>query len=99
MTALLVGADRLGNIPNALTDYGFEDYIHWDGRKKKMRSLAIPTEVNMIIVFHDFIEHNITKIIKQKAKQMNIPCVFSRRSCSDMVYQLEKCGDCTLCKK
>ena len=57
MKALLVGADRLGNIPDTLNSYGINDYIHWPGRKKGMRNYDIPEEVDMIIVFYDFIEH------------------------------------------
>lgn len=98
MKALLVGADKLGNIPNTLMNYGVQDYIHWDGRKKKMRSLDIPSEVGMVVVFYDFIEHNITKIIKEKAKQKDIPCIFSKRSISDIAVQMEKCTNCNLCK-
>ena len=55
MKALLVGADRLGNIPDTLNSYGINDYIHWPGRKKGMRNYDIPDEVDMIIVFYDFI--------------------------------------------
>ncbi|SDJ99177.1 DUF2325 domain-containing protein [Natronincola ferrireducens] len=98
MRALLVGADRLGNIPNTLMEYGIEDYIHWTGRKKGMRNFQIPTEMDMIIVFYDFIEHNITQIVKEKAKQSNIPCVFSRRACSDLAKQLNNCRGCKVCK-
>ena len=34
MKALLVGADRLGNIPSTLNQFGINEYIHWSGRKK-----------------------------------------------------------------
>jgi len=97
MKALLVGADRLGNIPDTLQSFGIKDFIHWDGRKKGMRKLEIPGEVDMVIVFYDFIEHNITEIVKEKAKQSKIPCVFSRRACSDLVKRLNNCKDCNLC--
>ncbi|SNS18914.1 hypothetical protein SAMN05446037_1005185 [Anaerovirgula multivorans] len=98
MKALLIGADRLGNIPHTLTEYGIKDYTHWTGRKKGMRNFEIPTETDMIIVFYDFIEHNITQIVKEKAKQNKIPCVFSRRACSDLVKQLNNCSGCKLNK-
>ncbi len=97
MKALLVGADRLGNIPNTLENHGIKDYIHWTGRKKGMRKFDIPEEIDMIIVFYDFIEHNITEIVKQKAKQNNIPCVFSRRACSDLSRRLQDCKGCNVC--
>ncbi len=99
MKALLVGGDRLGNIPTTLESYGIMDYIHWTGRKKGMRKLEIPDEVDMIIVFYDFIEHNITEIVKTKAKQQNIPCVFSKRACSDLSKRLNDCMNCNFkCK-
>ncbi|KAB3534482.1 DUF2325 domain-containing protein [Alkaliphilus pronyensis] len=94
MRALLVGGDKLGNIPNILMEYGIKDYTHWTGRKKGMRNYEIPNETDMIIVFYDFIEHNITQIVKEKAKQNNIPCVFSRRACSDLSKQLNNCRQC-----
>ncbi|WP_026475768.1 DUF2325 domain-containing protein [Alkaliphilus transvaalensis] len=97
MKALLVGADRLGNIPSTLESHGIKEYIHWTGRKKGMRKLDIPEKVDMVIVFTDFIEHNITEIVKQKAKQNKIPCVFSRRACSDLSKRLMNCKDCNLC--
>lgn len=97
MKALIVGADRLGNIPETLVNYGISDYIHWTGRKKGMRRLEIPNEVDMVIVFYDFIEHNITEIVKQKAKQSKIPCIFSRRACSDLSKRLNDCKECNLC--
>ncbi len=97
MKALIVGADRLGNIPETLVNHGISDYIHWTGRKKGMRRLEIPNEVDMVIVFYDFIEHNITEIVKQKAKQSKIPCIFSRRACSDLSKRLNDCKECNLC--
>ncbi|ABR48514.1 conserved hypothetical protein [Alkaliphilus metalliredigens QYMF] len=99
MKALLVGADRLGNIPNTLESFGINEYIHWTGRKKGMRKMDIPGEIDMVIVFYDFIEHNITEIVKDKAKQGNIPCIFSRRACSDLVNRLNNCKECHFCPK
>lgn len=96
MKALLVGADKLGNIPNTLESHGIREYVHWDGRKKGMRKLDIPGEIDMVIVFYDFIEHNMTSIIKQKAKQSQIPCIFSKRACTDLVKRLEQCRTCNL---
>lgn len=98
MTALLVGADRLGNIPSTLEEYGIKEYIHWTGRKKGTRNYDIPSEAKMIIVFYDFIEHNMTKIIKKKAKQNNIPCVFSKRACTDLAKRLNECYECKDCE-
>lgn len=98
MKALLVGADRLGNIPATLENHGINEYIHWTGRKKGMRKLDMPENLDLVIVFYDFVEHNITDIIKSKAKQNKIPCIFSKRACSDLTMRLNNCVDCNLCK-
>ena len=93
MKALLVGADTLGKIPNTLKDFGIEDYIHWQGRKKGMRNLKMP-EVDMVIVFTDFIEHGLTINVKDKAKKENIECIFCKRSCTDLTCKLKSCKLC-----
>ncbi len=97
MNALLIGADRLGNIPSLLTSHGIADYTHWDGRKKGMRKMKIPTDTDLVIIFTDFIEHRLTERIKSESKQMNIPCIFSRRAVSDLSVQLDFCKKCGLC--
>lgn len=99
MKALLVGADRLGNIPSALQNFGIKEYIHWTGRKKGMRKMDLPNETKMIIIFYDFVEHNITEVIKNKAKQHNIPCVFSKRACSELTKKLYQCTILKRCEK
>ncbi len=96
MTALLVGGDKLGNIPDTLRCQGIDKQIHWTGRKKKLRKAKIPKEADMIILFYDYLEHNIASIIKEQAKQQNIPCVFSKRAVSDLHQQLERCSSCNL---
>ncbi len=34
MNALLIGADRLGNIPNLLETRGVDEYTHWMAEKR-----------------------------------------------------------------
>ncbi len=97
MNALLIGADRLGNIPTLLEDRGVQNFEHWDGRKKGMRKMKIPTDVDVVIVFTDFIEHRLTERIKSETKAMNIPCIFSRRAVSDLSTQMDRCQKCGLC--
>ncbi len=97
MNALLIGADRLGNIPNLLENRGIEEYTHWDGRKKGMRKLKIPQDTDVVIIFTDFIEHRLTEKIKSETKSLNIPCIFSRRAVSDLSKQMDRCQQCGLC--
>jgi hypothetical protein len=98
MSALIIGADRLGNIPDLLKERGIEIHHHWDGRKKGMRRMSVPSNVDMVIVLYDFIEHQFMENIKQQAKRKNIPCVYSRRTVSDLVNQLDRCAACKKCR-
>lgn len=97
MTALVVGGDKLGNIPFVLSEEGITDYIHWNGRKKGMRRMIIPKNIDMVIVLYDYLEHNLAKIIKKEIKEVSVPCVFAKRSVSDLKIQLEKCRHCRKC--
>lgn len=97
MSALIVGADRLGNIPRLLEDYGIDEFIHWKGRKKGMRTKDIPQNIDMVIILYDFIEHRLTERIKEESRLMNIPCIFSKRSVSDLSQKLDMCKNCNLC--
>lgn len=95
MSALIIGADKLGNIPEFLLTQGVEDFIHWDGRKKGMRNMDIPENVEMVICLYDFLEHRLTDRVKKITKERHIPCVFARRSISDLSKQWERCIGCT----
>ena len=99
MTALIVGGDTLGNIPDVLIDKGIKEYIHWPGRKKGMRNKKIPENIDMIIVLYDYIEHNLSKIVKNYSKSMDIPCIYSKRACSDLACKLNNCSMCKVKKQ
>ena len=94
MTALVIGGDRLGKIPSVLEEYGISSHVHWSGRKKKMRKFKIPKDTDVVILFYDFLEHNMMDTIKVQAKQKNIPCIFSRRACSDLAMRFNNCKEC-----
>jgi len=98
MSVLVVGADRLGKIPDVLNARGIDEYVHVPGRKKGMRKFKIPNDVDLVIVFTDFIEHCVSKNIKAQLKQMEIPCVYSKRSVTDLNQKLDACQNCGLCK-
>jgi hypothetical protein len=69
MTSLLVvGADHLGNITDKLIDSGFREIIHLDGRKVNMVKRDIPEHVDIVFIMTDYVNHNLAKTIKQKAK-------------------------------
>lgn len=98
MEALIIGADKLGNIPEFLHSQGVENIIHWDGRKKGMRKMDIPENVEMVICLYDFLEHRLTERVKKITKERSIPCVFARRSIADLSKQWDRCIGCGKCK-
>lgn len=90
MTVLLVGADKLGNIPQELEQYGCQEVVHWDCRKKASVKKDIPAKIDMILVFHDYISHCMASVIKEKAKRLKLPVFFSKRSATDIKQKMDK---------
>jgi hypothetical protein len=89
---LVVGADHLGNIADKLMDSGFQEIIHVNGRKVNMVKRDIPEHVDIVFVMTDYINHNLAKKIKQKAKNKEKPIYFVKRSWSSIhsvIQQLE----------
>jgi len=81
MTVMLVGADILGNIIKNLQDLGFEDVFHVSGRNvTENRKNKIPTSVQCVVVFTDFVNHNTAGNFKKMAKAQHLPVVFAKRS-------------------
>ena len=87
MTVLLVGADRLGNIPDELKRHGCEKIIHWDGRKKQTKD--IPGQVDLVFVFHDFVNHRLMENVKSQAKRRCLPIHYTRRGIAEIRVALK----------
>lgn len=81
---MVVGADHLGNIHDKLVTQGFEDVLHIDGRKVQVVKRTIPEHIDIILVLTDYINHNLAKVIKQKAKESNKPVFYCKRSWSSI---------------
>jgi hypothetical protein len=83
---LIVGADHLGVIPDKLTTVGFDEVLHVNGRNTRMVKKEIPEGISCILVLTDFVNHNLTGVIKKRAKKNSIPVFYAKRSwCS--IYQ------------
>lgn len=80
MTVLIAGADRLGNIPRELYTEGAKEIIHWTGRRKSYWNKVIPKNIDKVIVYCDFINHNFMHNIKRQAKENGIPVVYCKRA-------------------
>ena len=105
MDALLVGADRLGNIPDVLGQFGIRIASHVSGRDSahQRRSASLPAGVGIVILFTDFLGHNVMQRFREAASREGVNFVCCRRSVCALQQALEKrvgrsgCSQCELC--
>lgn len=90
MSYVVIGADRLGNIEELLTKKLGDDVIHISGRKKKAVAFKLPHMTYGVVVFTDFVNHNLARHIKKEAKRLQVPIIFSKRSVHHLKDTLEK---------
>jgi hypothetical protein len=88
MKVLLVGADRLGNIPSKLKNIGVREIVHWTGRSKSFWTKVVPRSTEKVIIFCDFIDHNTMSNVKHQAKFTGIPVVYCKRAISQEEFQI-----------
>ncbi|WP_071394378.1 DUF2325 domain-containing protein [Bacillus tuaregi] len=86
---LIIGGDSLGVIPDKLSSCGFDKIIHTNGRKVKMIDRKIPDHINCILVLTDYVNHNLSSVIKRRAKTKSIPIFYAKRSWSSIHQALE----------
>ncbi|MBM3115260.1 DUF2325 domain-containing protein [Jeongeupia naejangsanensis] len=95
MNAYLVGADVLGNIPDLLNRYGITIHKHVSGRHAAhQRKPASLKGVDLIILFTDFLGHNVMRHYRDMANEENIRFVACRRSVCSLSQTLDKLGHC-----
>jgi hypothetical protein len=104
--ALIVGADRLGNIPDILDQFGIRIVAHISGRDSshQRRSVAsLPAGVGIVILFTDFLGHNVMQGFRDAASRAGVSFVCCRRSVCALQQALgrrvnrEKCEICNAC--
>ena len=104
--ALIVGADRLGNIPDVLQQFGIRIAAHVSGRDSshQRRSVAsLPAGVGIVILFTDFLGHNVMQSFRDAASRAGVSFVCCRRSVCALQQALgrrmtvEKCDACKAC--
>jgi hypothetical protein len=103
MNAMVVGADRLGNIPEALAGFGIQIHRHVTGRHSThQRSVqSLPRDTDLLILFTDFLNHNAMKCYRGQAQAQGIPVIACKRSASCLVLSVQRhlgvgegCGAC-----
>jgi hypothetical protein len=108
MNALIVGADRLGNIPEVLGSFGIRIQEHVSGRQAahQRRPGAMARDTQLMILFTDFLGHNVMKSFRSQAQAEGVPVIACRRSASCLAVSLTrffaepKCqGTCATCPR
>jgi len=89
MSVFIIGADNLGNIPSNLTKAGVKSLRHFKGRKRISEDIQIPVNTDLILVITDYISHNISELIRRKAKAASLPVIFSKRSWSHLQEKIQ----------
>ena len=92
MNAVLVGADRLGNIPDSLATFGIQIQRHVTGRLSvHQRSMpALPRDTDLLILFTDFLNHNAMKNYRNQAQIRGIPVIACKRSASCLAESVRR---------
>jgi hypothetical protein len=91
MQATVVGADRLGNIPQVLGSYGIEILRHISGRDASdQRRTSLPRGTQLLILFTDFLNHNAMKGFRRAAEEQGVPVLACRRSASCLMEVLSR---------
>lgn len=96
LSAVIVGADRLGNIPDLLKRLNIAITHHISGRdpSHQKKTLQLPSGTELVILLTDFLGHNVMKTFRQAAQRSGIRVVACRRSVCSMQQALENCGLC-----
>lgn len=96
VSAVVVGADRLGNIPDLLKGHNIAITHHISGRDPahQKRALQLPSGTELLILLTDFLGHNVMKTFRQAAQRSGVQVVACRRSVCSMQQALQNCGWC-----
>ena len=91
MNALLVGADRLGNIPDLLAEYGIRIARHVTGRDPSAQRAerTVPGGIDIMILFTDFVGHNVMRGYRDAARRNGTRFLACRRSVCSLRSALE----------
>jgi hypothetical protein len=94
LNAVVVGADRLGNIPDVLNGHNIRITHHVSGRdpSHQRRSLQLPIDTGLVILLTDFLGHNVMKAFRQAAQKSGARVLACRRSVGAVQQALKQCG-------
>lgn len=97
--AVVVGADRLGNIPELLKEHNIAIAQHISGRdpSHQKKVCQLPSGTELLILLTDFLGHNVMKAFRAAAQRSGIRVLACRRSVCSMKQALNQCGYCESC--
>jgi len=92
MNCVVVGADRLGSIPQLLENMGVRIVSHISGRAAShQRQIAgLPSNIDLLILFTDFLNHNAMRNYRKRAQAQGIRVLACRRSASCLLQQIRQ---------
>lgn len=101
LSAVVVGADRLGNIPEVLKVHNIAIRHHISGRdpSHQKKTLQLPSGTDVLILLTDFLGHNVMKTFRAAAQKAGIRVLACRRSVCSLKQALDQCGYCEACSK
>src|SRR5699024_12653138 len=82
--AVIVGADRLGKIPQLLKKHNIRVSRHISGRDpaQQKKGLQLPSGTEVLILLTDFLGHNVMKSFRAAAKKAGVQVVACRSAVS-----------------
>lgn len=93
MHALIVGADRLGRIPETLALYGITVGHHVTGRNPAhQRSPSHIKGMDVVILFTDYLNHNAMRNYRDIANKRQVQLIVCRSTQIDLIKNLDKMG-------
>jgi len=99
VSAVIVGADRLGNIPDLLKGHNIAIKHHISGRDPahQKKTLQLPSGTELLILLTDFLGHNVMKTFRTAAQRSGVRVLACRRSVCSMKQALTQSGFCEAC--
>lgn len=101
VNAVVVGADRLGNIPDLLKGHNIAIKHHISGRdpSHQKKTLQLPSGTDLLILLTDFLGHNVMKTFRAAAQRSGVRVLACRRSVCCMQQALTQNGYCEACPR
>lgn len=95
MCVLVVGGDQISQIEDELKNFGVNQVIHWNCRKRSEANKPVPKKVDCILMLTSYLKHSTMKKMKSEARRNEIPALYAKRSRVD-VNQSIQCSNCKL---